>query len=72
MGGDGGCGGGGEGGGIGCGVSSLSSGLSLAGMVGWWVGREGGTEDMRRYSSSRDFCILLDSALVLLFKGSIL
>ena len=73
VGGDGGdCGGGGEGGGIGCGVSSLSSGLSLVGMVGWWVGRGGGTEDMRRYSSSRAFCILLDSALVLVFKGSIL
>ena len=72
MGGDGGCGGGGEGGGIGCGVSSLSSDLSTVGVVVWWVGSGGGTVDMRRYSSSRAFCILLDSALVLEFKGSIL
>ena len=73
VGGDGGdCGGGGEGGGIDGGVSSLSSVLSTVGMVVWWLGRGGGTVDMRRYSSSRAFCILLDSALVLVFKGSIL
>ena len=72
VGGDGGdCVGGGEGGGI-DGVSSLSSVLSTVGMVVWWLGRGGGTVDMRRYSSSRAFCILLDSALVLEFKGSIL
>ena len=71
-GGDGGdCGGGGDGGGINGGVSSLSSDLSLVGMVVWW-GRGGGAVDMRRYSSSRAFCILLDSALVLVFNGSIL
>ena len=71
-GGDGGWGGGGDGGGIDGGVSSLSSDLSLVGMVVWWLGRGGGTVDMRRYSSSRVFCILLDSALFLVFKGSIL
>ena len=65
-------GGGGDGGGIDGGVSSLSSDLSLVGMVVWWLGRGGGTVDMRRYSSSRAFCILLDSALVLVFNGSIL
>ena len=65
-------GGGGDGGGIDGGVSSLSSDLSLVGMVVWWLGRGGGTVDMRRYSSSRAFCILFDSALVLIFKGSIL
>ena len=52
-------------------MSSLSSDLSMVGMVVWWGG-EGGTVDMRRYSSSKAFCILLDSALVLVFKGSIL
>ena len=67
----GGWGGGADGGGIGGGVSSLSSDLSMVGMVVWWGG-EGGTVDMRRYSSSKAFCILLDSALVLVFKGSIL
>ena len=68
----GGWGGGADGGGIDGGVSSLSSDLSLVGMVVWWLGRGGGTVDMRRYSSSRAFCILLDSALVLVFNGSIL
>ena len=73
VGGDGGdCVGGGEGGGIDGGGSSVSSALSTVGVVVWWVGRGGGTVDMRRYSSSRAFCILLDSALVLVFKGSIL
>ena len=67
----GGWGGGADGGGIDGGVSSLSSDLSLVGMVVWWGGG-GGTVDMRRYSSSRAFCILLDSALVLVFNGSIL
>ena len=68
----GGWGGGADGGGIDGGVSSLSSDLSLVGMVVWWLGRGGGTVGMRRYSSSRAFCILLDSALVLVFNGSIL
>ena len=72
-GGDGGdCVGGGEGGGIDGGASSLLSVLSTVGVVVWWVGRGGGTVDMRRYSSSRAFCILPYSALVLVFKGSIL